>query len=424
MAPIALYPDPLLAQVLAASTYPLEIVQLQQWIKKNPGLKDKALADAVKKQPWDASIQSMAAMPELVDRLANDIQWTTDLGNAFLAQQKDVMDAVQRMRKKAQDKGTLTSNEQQKVSSETVESGQQVIVIQQANPEIVYVPSYSPVVVYGAPMYPYPPIYYPYYPPGAAFVTFTFGFAMGAWMSGGWGYGCGWGGNNVYINHNNNFVGGAGRHRRRWRCGRRRWGWWRRRSGWRGWGWRRRRCGRRGGVGGPGKPGGVGGAGGSLAGWAEPGGGQSNWQHSPNIAAAHRTRIVPPRTASAAARVATRQPAGRQAPGSRSRGRAVTPRVPWTGREAARAIAAALGGAGDRGNLSGGGADRGNFSGGGADRAGSRDLSRSSSSSNRSAFGGGGSYNGSRAGAAGSRGSSSFGGRGGGARGGGGGRRR
>src|SRR5215469_14630022 len=123
VAPIALYPDPLLAQVLAASTYPLEIVQLQQWLGKNAGLKDKALADAVQKQPWDPSVQSMAAMPDLVKRLADDIQWTTDLGNAFLAQQKDVMDAVQRMRKKAEAKGTLKSNEQQKVETKTVESG-------------------------------------------------------------------------------------------------------------------------------------------------------------------------------------------------------------------------------------------------------------------------------------------------------------
>ena len=101
VAPIALYPDPMLAQTLAASTYPLELIQLQQWLAKNPGLKDKALADAVAKQPWDPSIQAMAALPEVVKRLADDIQWTTDLGNAFLAQQSDVMDAVQRMRKKA-----------------------------------------------------------------------------------------------------------------------------------------------------------------------------------------------------------------------------------------------------------------------------------------------------------------------------------
>lgn len=105
VAPVALYPDPLLAQVLAAATYPLEIIQLQQWLDKNKGLKDKALADAVAKEPWDASVQALAALPDVVKRLADDIQWTTDLGNAFLAQQSDVMDAVQRMRKRAQDKG-------------------------------------------------------------------------------------------------------------------------------------------------------------------------------------------------------------------------------------------------------------------------------------------------------------------------------
>jgi hypothetical protein len=133
--------------VLAASTYPLEIIQLQQWLAKNPSLKDKALADAVAKQPWDPSVQSMAALPDLVKRLAGYIQWTSDLGNAFLAQQKDVMDAVQRMRKKAQAKGTLTSNEQQKVDTQTVQSGHRVIVIEQANPRVVYVPSSDPVLV-------------------------------------------------------------------------------------------------------------------------------------------------------------------------------------------------------------------------------------------------------------------------------------
>src|SRR5204862_148384 len=163
VAPIALYPDPLLAQVLAASTYPLEIVQLQQWLTKNKDLKDKALADAVQKQPWDSSIQSMAALPDVVKRLADDIGWTTDLGNAVLAQQSDVMDAVQRMRAKAQEKGNLKSTEQMKVETKTVEN-KNVIVIEQSKPEVVYVPSYDPVVVYGAPPYPYPPIAYP--PPG------------------------------------------------------------------------------------------------------------------------------------------------------------------------------------------------------------------------------------------------------------------
>src|SRR5262245_5308941 len=140
VAPIALFPDPLLAQTLAASTYPLELVQLQQWLEKHKDLKDKKLADAVAKQPWDASIQAMAALPDLVKRLADDIQWTTDLGNAFLAQQSDVMDAVQRMRKKAQETGNLKSSQQQKVETQTVEN-KSVIVIQQSDPQVVYVPS-------------------------------------------------------------------------------------------------------------------------------------------------------------------------------------------------------------------------------------------------------------------------------------------
>ena len=154
VAPIALYPDPMLAQVLAASTYPLEIMQLQQWLQKNPGLKDKALADAVMKLPWDPSVQAMAGLPDIVKRLADDIQWTADLGNAFLAQQSDVMDAVQRMRKKAQDKGTLKSSEQVKVETQVIET-KQVVVIEQTNPQVVYVPSYNPVVVWGPPVYPY-----------------------------------------------------------------------------------------------------------------------------------------------------------------------------------------------------------------------------------------------------------------------------
>ena len=162
VAPIALYPDPLLSQTLVASTYPLELIQLQQWLERNPDLaKDqKKLVAAVQKQPWDASIQAMAPLPDLVKRLADDIQWTTDLGNAFLAQQQDVMDAIQRMRAKAQQKGALESNQQQKVETQVVEN-KQVIVIEQANPEVVYVPSYNPQYVYGPPAYPYPPIYYP-----------------------------------------------------------------------------------------------------------------------------------------------------------------------------------------------------------------------------------------------------------------------
>ena len=214
VAPIALYPDPLLAQVLAASTYPLEIMQLQQWLTKNPGLKDKALQDAVMKQPWDPSIQSMAALPDVVKRLADDIQWTTDLGNAVLAQQSDVMDAVQRMRVKAQEKGNLKSNDQMKVETKVVEN-KQVIVVEQAKPDVVYVPSYNPTVVYGPPAYPYPPVYYPppgYYAAGMA-ISFGVGMAIGAaWGGGGWCCNSGWGSNNnININNNNTFVNNSNR---------------------------------------------------------------------------------------------------------------------------------------------------------------------------------------------------------------------
>jgi hypothetical protein len=213
VAPIALYPDPLLSQTLVASTYPLEIVQLQQWLAQNKKLKEKELAEEVKKQDWDPSIQAMAALPDVVKQLAENIKWTTDLGNAFLAQQSDVMDAVQRMRAKAKDKGNLKSTEQQKVETKTVES-KQVIVIEQANPEVVYVPTYNPTIVYGAPVYPYPPVYYPpagYYAAGMA-ISFGVGMAVGAAWGGGWGWGAGWGGNNeITVNRNNTFVNNSNR---------------------------------------------------------------------------------------------------------------------------------------------------------------------------------------------------------------------
>jgi Protein of unknown function (DUF3300) len=201
VAPIALYPDPLLAQTLAASTYPLEIIQLQQWLLKNPGLKDKALADAVAQQPWDPAVQSLAAIPELTKRLADDIQWTNDLGNAFLAQQADVMDAVQRMRKKAQAKGALASNAQQKVETKVIET-KEIIIVEPAKPEVIYVPVYSPTVVYGPPVYPYPPVYYPPYSPGAALVTFGVGMMVGAAIWGGTCCGCGWGHGHGSVNIN------------------------------------------------------------------------------------------------------------------------------------------------------------------------------------------------------------------------------
>src|SRR5262245_12146892 len=385
VAPIALYPDPLLAQTLAAATYPLEIVQLQQWLQKNASLKDKALADAVAKQPWDPSVQAMAGLPDVVKRLADDIQWTTDLGNTFLAQQSDVMDAVQRMRKKAQDKGNLKSNEQQTVETKVIES-KPVIVVQQANPQVVYVPTYDPVVVYGPPVYPYPPIYYPpawYYPAGIA-ISFGVGVMMGAFWSGGWGWGCGWGGNNdITINRNNNFNRNSNINR-------------------------------------PSNPIAGGGNRGNLGGGNRPsnlpaGGnrtGNNTWQHNPQHrgGAPYRDRATADRFGGTTRgdSLANRQASARQQL-NRQGGNLASNRGGGAG-------ISNRGGAGVSNRTSGGGfGDR--SAGGGQNRIGTRDLSRSGGG-NRDAFGGGSrgssAYNGSSARASGTRGGSSMGSRGGG----------
>jgi len=210
VAPIALYPDPLLGQMLVASTYPLEIVQLQQWLEQNKNLKDKALADAVMKKGWDASVQAMAVFPDVVKQMATNIAWTDDLGNAFLAQQTDVMDAVQRMRTKAVQKGALKTTEQQTVETKVVEE-KTVVVVQPAKTEVVYVPSYDPVAVWGTPYYPYPPYAYPAYPAGGMLLGFGVGLAVGAAWGGGWGWNTGWGNNNVYVNRNNTFINNSNR---------------------------------------------------------------------------------------------------------------------------------------------------------------------------------------------------------------------
>jgi len=398
VAPIALYPDPLLAQTLAAATYPLEIIQVQQWLEKNKNLKDKALADAVAKQPWDPSVQALAALPDVVKRLANDIQWTADLGNAFLAQQGDVMDAVQRMRKKAQDKGNLKSNEQQKVETQVIES-KSVIVVEQANPQVVYVPTYDPVVVYGAPIYPYPPIYYPpagYYAAGMA-ISFGVGVMMGAFWSGGWGWGCGWGGNNnVYINHNNNFNRNTNIN-----------------------GGNRNNIGNGNGnnIGGGNRPSNQPARGNGNRPSTQPArgsGGRDQWQHNPEHrgGAPYRDRATADRFGGTTRgdSLANRQASARQ----------------HVGRQGGNLSSGRSGGAGVSNRASGAGMGNGP-GGGGADRIGSRDLSRSGGG-NRDAFGGGSrGYSGSSARSGSSRGSSSMGSRGGGggfSRGGGGGRRR
>jgi len=211
VAPIALYPDPIVSQVLVASTYPLEVVEAGRWLSKNPNLKGQALADAVRQQTWDASVQALVALPDVLSLLDQNVTWTSDLGNAFLAQEAGVMDAIQRMRKKAMNTGALTSTPQQTVSTEN-ENGQTYIVIQPASPEVVSIPQYDPAAVWGAApaYYPYPAISYPY--TGAAIaagvISFGAGVAIGAiWGSGGWGnwgWRPGWGHNNVVIN--NNFI--------------------------------------------------------------------------------------------------------------------------------------------------------------------------------------------------------------------------
>jgi Protein of unknown function (DUF3300) len=164
VAPIALYPDTLLSQILMASTYPLEVVQAERWVQANKKLKGDELKSAVDKQGWDDSVKSLVATPSVLEMMNSKLDWTQKLGDAVLAQQPDVMDAIQRLRTKAQANKKLESNQQQDVTVKQVEN-KQVIVIEQKDPNTVYVPYYNPSVVYGGWPYPtYPPYYFP--PPG------------------------------------------------------------------------------------------------------------------------------------------------------------------------------------------------------------------------------------------------------------------
>jgi hypothetical protein len=201
VAPIALYPDSLLAQVLAASTYPLEVVQAARFVQQNKELKGEKLMAASKDKDWDPSVKAMLEFPDVLLMMDEKLEWTEKLGDAFLAQQKDVMASAQRLRQKAQESGNLKTTNEQKV---VVEKETKTIIIEPANPQVVYVPTYSPTVVYGAWPYPaYPP--YPVYPygyvAGAAF-TFAAGVAIGAAWGGYGGWGCGWGNNEININSN------------------------------------------------------------------------------------------------------------------------------------------------------------------------------------------------------------------------------
>lgn len=193
VAPIALYPDELLGQVLAASTYPLEVVEAARWLKQNAGLQGEALMDAARAQPWDPSVQALVVFPDVLDRLDQNLTWTTDLGNAYLDQQQDVMDAVQRMRREAQERGALVSNQAETVTTTTTDAGQVAIDIEPANPEVIYAPTYDPVAIWGAPYYPYPVLYYPAGPQ----IVFGYGFFMPRYFNDwrgwrGWGWGWNW----------------------------------------------------------------------------------------------------------------------------------------------------------------------------------------------------------------------------------------
>jgi uncharacterized membrane protein YgcG len=255
VAPIALYPDSLVATILAAATYPLQIVIASRWLTQNSNLKGhprdarnseirricdsrvddiagpvdetgltQALVQAAGKQDWDPSIQALVAFPTVLQAMNQNLEWTTALGNAFLAQPADVMSAVQRMRVKAQQNGALQSNAQQQVQNIPVE-GQPTVQIQPTNPEVVYVPVYDPAAVWGP-----PPVYYPYpafyYPTGgviaAGVIGFGIGVAVGAIFNGccgawGWGWGLNWGRypsvyvNNNFFNHNGNTFVNRGR---------------------------------------------------------------------------------------------------------------------------------------------------------------------------------------------------------------------
>lgn len=201
VAPIALYPDSLVAQILAAATFPDQVVEADRWVQANPNLKGDDLAKAVDQQPWDPSVKALTAFPNVLGNMDKNLSWTSSLGDAYYNQQQDVMDAIQVMRQKAQQSGNLQSTPQQTVSTQG-----STIVIQPAQPDIVYVPAYDPWVVYGYPVAPWPG-WYPF--PGIWFggpsLFFGVGFGIGffggyPWGWGGWGFD--WHNRYAYYNHN------------------------------------------------------------------------------------------------------------------------------------------------------------------------------------------------------------------------------
>jgi hypothetical protein len=185
VAPIALYPDSLVAQILAASTFPEQVVEADRWVQAHPDLKGTDLGNAVDQQPWDPSVKALAAFPSVLGNMDKNLSWTSSLGDAYYNQQQDVMDAVQVMRRKAQDAGNLKSTPQQ-----TVREQDSAIDIEPADPDEVYIPAYDPWLVYGGPVvawpgwYPYPGIWF-----GGPYLSFGLGFGIGWWGGFGWGWG-------------------------------------------------------------------------------------------------------------------------------------------------------------------------------------------------------------------------------------------
>ena len=201
VAPIALYPDSLLSQILAASTFPEQVVEADQWVQAQPDLKGDALGQAVDQQPWDPSVKALAAFPSVLGNMDKNLSWTSSLGDAYYNQEQDVMDAVQAMRRRAEAAGDLKSTAQQTVATEDSN-----ISVEPADPDEVYVPAYDPWVVYGDPVvawpgwYQYPGVWY-----GGPYLSFGVGYGVG-WFGGyGWGWhhwGCDWHNRTVIYNHN------------------------------------------------------------------------------------------------------------------------------------------------------------------------------------------------------------------------------
>ena len=184
VAPIALYPDSLVAQILAAATFPEQVVEADRWVQAHPDLKGEALGQAVDQMPWDPSVKALTAFPSVLGNMDKNLSWTSALGDAYYNQEQDVMDAVQVMRQKAEAAGNLTSTPQQTVTTQG-----STIIIQPAAPDVVYVPAYNPWVVYGPPIvpwpgwYPYPGIWF-----GGPYLSFGIGFGIGYFAGFGWGW--------------------------------------------------------------------------------------------------------------------------------------------------------------------------------------------------------------------------------------------